>query len=50
MHGYVYITKHRYVIRRFCLICETLVEHPTSGANKMKPVGSNNNISDRSEA
>ena len=28
-HGYVYITKHRYVIRRYYLLCETLVELPT---------------------
>ena len=49
-HGYVYITKHKYFIRRCCLLCETLVEHPTSGASKVRPVGSNNNISDWSEA
>ena len=33
-HGYVYITKHNYVIRRCCLLFETLVEHPTSGVSK----------------
>ena len=48
-HGYVYITKHRYVIRRCCLLWKTLVEHPTSGASEVRPVGLNNNISDRSE-
>ena len=29
-HGYVIISKHRYIIRRYYLLCETLVEHPTS--------------------
>ena len=28
--GYVCITVHRYVIRKYYLLCETLVEHPTS--------------------
>ena len=46
-HAYVYITKHRYVIHKYYLLCESLVEHPTS---KVRPLGSNNNISDRSEA
>ena len=33
-HGYVYITKHGYVLRRYFLLCETFDEHPTSGAMK----------------
>ena len=33
-HGYVYITNYRSVLRRFYLICEMLVQHPTSGASK----------------
>ena len=48
-HDYVYVTKHRYFVRRYYLLCETLVEHPTSEASKVRPVGSNNIISDRSE-
>ena len=32
----VYITKHKYVIRRYYLLCETFVEHPTSGASKVE--------------
>ena len=49
-HGYVYITKRRYVIRIYYLLCETLVEHPTIGRVKVRSVGSNNNIRHRSEA
>ena len=33
-HGYVHITKHRSGIRRYYLLCGTLVEHSTSGASK----------------
>ena len=33
-HGQVYITKHRYVIPRYYLLCERLVEHRASGASK----------------
>ena len=33
-HGQVYITKHRFVIRKNYLQCETLVEHRASGASK----------------
>ena len=33
-HAYVYITKYRYVIRRYYLLCETLAEHPTSAAGR----------------
>ena len=37
-------------IRGCYLLCETLIEHPTSGASKVRHVGLNNNISDRSGA
>ena len=33
-HGYVYITKHGYVLRRYYLLCQTFDEHPTSEARK----------------
>ena len=48
-HGNVYITKHSYVRRRFYLLCETLVDHPTSGASTVRPIGSNKSISDRAK-
>ena len=33
-HGFLYINKHRFVISRYCFLCETLFEHPSSGTSK----------------
>ena len=53
-YGYVYITKHKYVIRRCCLLCETLVEHSTNfveaSQKRRSLIELSKYISDRSEA
>ena len=50
-HGFICITKHKYVIRRYYLLCETLVEHPTNfveaSRKKAKLEELSNNISER---
>ena len=45
-HEYVYITKHRYVIRRKYSLCKTFVEYPTSFVEARLEELSNN-ISER---